>query len=188
MRAVYAVAIFTALAAMAACGSASSSTAAVQGGASQSTGSSAGVPGTNTGATASNGQPNVCPAIGLDSAKAILGGNIGSPKITPDDPYPNCLYASDASIASSVSITVFQGKTASDGLFAQGQQQYNATVSVPGVGDKAFADAEGRVILARKGDNSCVVVVAGENFPGSATARTQQLGGICSRGFTLVAG
>jgi hypothetical protein len=124
---------------------------------------------------------DVCAAIGAAGAKAILGVDVGAPVKTSSSPYPNCLYgAADKMTVATVSMTVFTGGQAADGLFA-GASQVNATVAVPGVGDKALSDPNGYYLMARKGSTGCAVVLAGGNLPGTPQSRQQQMGAFCAK-------
>jgi hypothetical protein len=165
-----------ALSFLAACGSSSSPS----GSASTPTASDA-LP-TSPLSTASAGS-DVCAAIGAAGAKAILGVAVGAPVKSASVPYPNCLYsAADKTTVATVSMTIFSGAQAADGLFA-GASQVNATVVLSGVGDKALADPSGQYLMARKGSTGCAVVLAGGNLPGTPLSREQQMGEMCIRAF-----
>lgn len=163
---------------LAACGSSSS-------GGGNAPSSSAGEPSNplSTVAPGSGANADVCAAIGADGAKAILGVDVGPPVKSSSVPYPNCLYsAADKTTVASVSMTIFNSQQATDGLFA-GASQVNATVPVPGVGDKALSDSNGFYLMARKGATGCAAVLAGDKLPGTPQSRMQALGAFCVKAF-----
>jgi hypothetical protein len=125
---------------------------------------------------------DVCAYIGTDGAKAILGTDVGTPKKDSNVPYPNCLFPATGTSFGTVSITVFHGQQAADGLMA-GAAQLDATIAVSGVGDRAYADSKGQVLVARKGDTGCTVTVVGEKLPGTPESRDQQMGAFCTNAF-----
>ena len=125
---------------------------------------------------------DVCADIGADGARAILGTDVGAPKKDANVPYPNCLYSGTGSGFATVSMVIFQGAQAAQGLIA-GAAQVSATTSVPGVGDQAFADDKGQVLFARKGDVGCSVTVAGDSLAGTPQTRIQQMASFCTKAF-----
>ena len=185
-----------------ACGGSSSGPSASGGSARPSSATSAGTSGTPapaaTGADATGsagpgggsggggtgiGNRNACKTLTSQDASKILGQPAGTGKDGSElgIPYPSCTYTATSGSFQTVGLTIFDA-TATANLINQYKQQFSDLVALPGVGDAALSEGDGRLVVATKGGVGCVMLRAGD-VNGPAATSTQLLADICKKVF-----
>ena len=151
---------------------------------------STGSGGTGSGGTGSGGgggsgvgNRDACKVLTSQDATKILGQSAGTGKdgSALGIPYPSCTYTATSGAFQTVGLTIFDA-TATANLINQYKQQFSDLVSLPGVGDAALSEGDGRLVVATKGGVGCVMLRAGD-VNGSAATSTQLLADVCKKVF-----
>jgi hypothetical protein len=149
---------------------------AAAGGTSSTSGGNGGAP----------GDYKACDLLTKSAATAILGGptDDGKDETAFGTPYPACVYtvASTTSSFASVGLTIFNTPTSADGLVASYKSQYTGLTPLPGLGDTALQESDGRLVVAVKNHVGCAILRAGDVI-GSADASTKALSAVCAAVF-----
>jgi hypothetical protein len=129
------------------------------------------------------GNRNACKVLTRQDASSILGQAVDAGKdgSSLGIPYPSCTYTATGGGLQTVGLTIFDA-TATANLINQYKQQFSDLVPLPGVGDAALSEGDGRLVVATKGAVGCVVLRAGD-VSGSAATSTQLMANICKKVF-----
>jgi hypothetical protein len=155
--------------------------------ASSATPAATGSTGTGTGGgstgTGGLGKRDACAVLTSQDAQSILGQPVGPGKdgSALGIPYPSCTYTATGGAFQTVGLTIFDA-TATANLINQYKQQFPDMTSLPGLGDAALSEGDGRLVVATKGGVGCVMLRAGD-VTGPAGASTQLMAGICRKVF-----
>jgi hypothetical protein len=132
------------------------------------------------------GDYKACDLLTKSAATAILGvpTDDGKDEKAFGIPYPSCTYtvASTTSSFASVGLTIFNTPTSADGLVASYKSQYTGLTPLPGLGDTALQESDGRLVVAVKNHVGCAILRAGD-VTGSADASTKALSAVCAAVF-----
>jgi hypothetical protein len=128
------------------------------------------------------GNRDACKTLTSQDASSILGQPVGAGKdgSALGIPYPSCTYTGTSGFQT-VGLTIFDA-AATANLVNQYKQQFSDLVTLPGIGDAALSEGDGRLVVATKGAAGCVMLRAGD-VNGSAAASTQLLANICEKVF-----
>jgi hypothetical protein len=129
------------------------------------------------------GNRNACKVLTRQDASSILGQAVDAGKdgSSLGIPYPSCTYTATGGGFQTVGLTIFDA-TATANLINQYKQQFSDLTPLPGVGDAALSEGDGRLVVATKGAVGCVVLRAGD-VSGSAATSTQLMANICKKVF-----
>ncbi len=147
------------------------------------TGSGGGGSGGGSGSGGSGvGNRNACQVLTKQDASSILGQAVDAGKdgSSLGIPYPSCTYTATGGLQT-VGLTIFDAAAAAN-LLDQYKQQYSDLAALPGVGDAALSEGDGRLVVATKGAVGCVVLRAGD-VSGSAATSTQLMANVCKKVF-----
>jgi hypothetical protein len=140
---------------------------------------------TGTGATGGGGvgKRDACKVLTGQDAAAILGQPVGAAKdgSALGIPYPSCTYTTTGGNFQTVGLTIFDA-AATANLINQYKQQFPDMATLPGVGDAAVSEGDGRLVVATKGGVGCVMLRAGD-VTGSVSGSTQLMAGVCKKVF-----
>jgi hypothetical protein len=136
-----------------------------------------------TGNTGTSAQGKACATLTQQEAASILnlpvdGGKDGS---RLGIPYPSCTYSATSGTFATVGLTIFDG-AAAKGLIDLYKSQYKDLSELSGLGDRALAGADGRLVVAVKGGTGCVMLRTGD-APSAADASTRAMKAICQKVF-----
>ena len=129
------------------------------------------------------GNRNACKVLTRQDASSILGQAVDAGKdgSSLGIPYPSCTYTATGGDFQTVGLTIFDATATAD-LLNQYKQQFSDLTALPGVGDAALTEGDGRLVVATKGAVGCVMLRAGD-VSGSAATSTQLMANVCKKVF-----
>jgi hypothetical protein len=138
--------------------------------------------GASSGSGSSQSHSQACALLTQQDAAAILGQPVdgGKDEEALHLPYPSCTYGSTGNAISTVSLTIFTGQSSAS-LLTKYRSQYSGMVDLPGLGDQAISEPDGRLVVGVKGDVGCVVIRVGQVKDPAAS--TKQLAAVCTKVF-----